>query len=569
MSDLKPHEDLMSSGLLTDYQECIGNAMFVSHQWLAFNHPDPNSEQLKVLQAALGNIRSRKSQIHIPVLTELYFGRLPTPTAEDFAGPSVFIWYDYFSCPQGMDGDAKISRQQAIDSIVSYISRCKYFVVLCPALMHVDQQRVLGQHSWAERGWCRTERLARELAARRDGAAIVIESGVHQYLMIDARKYLDAPGAGHFTLESDRPRVARALLQMVWKKLLCLLEQGDWHNYRFLLNTQSTCCFKGLDVMPLEGLIPGFSLHRDPFSDPAACVVEWFLHENGFRKVSERDRAGWTPLCYAAISGNAYLVESLLKCRASCNERITKKKTELAIKKNMPVLSLATHFHCNEIVKILLSAKVNVNATDHHNSIALHWACHSNNVESVRILCAAGSDRRIKMMPGIDCFTTAVGSGAEDVVEELLTHLPKFNLQYRLHHALIFYSVSTSIITTLLRADADVNERLRIETPTWRLMYGALSIQHRVSPSMLTSLAYHHHLSTPLMLSVLNGCFGASRLLLQARADVTLRNSRGKTAADLAKQVQAPESIIALIEHWHCPAVSSEHTLQDEDFVSI
>ena len=32
--------------------------------------------------------------------------------------------------------------------------RCKYFVILCPALTHADLHQELGQETWAERGWC-------------------------------------------------------------------------------------------------------------------------------------------------------------------------------------------------------------------------------------------------------------------------------------------------------------------------------------------------------------------------------------------------------------------------------
>ena len=205
----------------------------------------------------------------------------------------------------------------------------------------------------------------------------MIESGSRQYLMIDARKYLDAPGSGEFTHEEDRRRIANVLVQMVWKKLRYLLDQGDWHGYRFLLNTQPPCIFQDLAVAPVEGLIPGFALQTDPFIDPSACTVEWFLHENGFQRIDERDKSGWTPLCYAAMSGSAHLVESLLKQRANCNERLTKQKPEFAISKGVPVLSLAALFHSNEVIRVLLAAKADVNARDSRKTIPLHLVCSS------------------------------------------------------------------------------------------------------------------------------------------------------------------------------------------------
>jgi len=548
LKEVQPHEALLSAGKLTEFEEDLGAAMFVSHQWLASDHPDPNAEQMKVLQDALENIRSGRSNIHIPIVTEMLFGRVSKPSSKDFTGTSLYIWYDYFSCPQDMHGEAPLHRRQAINSIVSYISQCKYFVILCPALTHADLHQELGQETWAERGWCRTERLARELAERKDGATIVIESASQLYLMLDARRYLDAPGDGQFTVEQDRLQIARVLVQMVWRKLLYLLDQGDWHGYRFLLNTQATCIFKGLDVAPLEGLMPGFVPRSDPFVDRTAYHVEWFLHENGFRSISERDKAGWTPLCYAAMTGNASLVESMLEKRADCTETITKQKPELSMSKGMPVLSLATLFHSNQVVKVLLAARAKVNARDSRHSIPLHWACHSDNLEAARILLDAGADLRMTQLLGFDAFACAAGSGAVKVTRELLRIDPEVSLRYRLHGALIFFSSSTEIVATLLEAKADVDEQLQIANSIWRTMFMALSLRHRISPSLLTKLAHHHKRATPLMLSILCGGFGASRLLLQAGADVNIRNSRGKTAADLAREVEAPPAVVAQLE---------------------
>ncbi|CAE7687741.1 unnamed protein product, partial [Symbiodinium sp. CCMP2456] len=211
--------------------------MFVSHQWFSNDHPDPSGHQFKVLQGALRNIMSGQSRVSLPVTAELFYGRLKTPEASDFKSGRLFVWYDYFSCPQGASD---------LDNIVTYVSRCEYFVILC---------------------------------------------------------------AGLFTLETDRARVGRVLVQMVWKKLQYYLEQGDLHNFRYLLSTQDICCLSGLGFLPLEGLMPGFVSQADPFAYPEAFAVERFLHDTGFKAVSERDPAGWTPMCYAVLSGKQFLVE--------------------------------------------------------------------------------------------------------------------------------------------------------------------------------------------------------------------------------------------------------------------
>ena len=154
--------------------------------------------------------------------------------------------------------------------------------------------------------------MARELAVRDDGFVVIVESETQQHVMSSLHRHLDSPGAGLFTLETDRARVGRVLVQMVWKKLQCHLEQGDMHNFRYLLSTQDICCLSGLGFLPLEGLMPGFVSQADPFTYPEAFAVERFLHDTGFKAVSERDSAGWTPMCYAVLSGKQFLVEVAL-----------------------------------------------------------------------------------------------------------------------------------------------------------------------------------------------------------------------------------------------------------------
>lgn len=50
------------------------------------------------------------------------------------------------------------------------------------------------------------------------------------------------------------------------------------------------------------------------------------------------------------------------------------------------------------------------------------------------------------------------------------------------------------------------------------------------------------------MFSVLNGYFGAAFLLLRSGADIQVRNGRQKTAADFARQVQAPQALLEILE---------------------
>eukprot|EP00439_Symbiodinium_sp_Y106_P012605 s7795_g1.t2 len=506
---------MMEAGMLTEFLETLGRALFVSHEWLGNHHPDLRHSS----EIALWSRQFGASHVDLPIVTEMYYGRHSCPTAADFKSKPLFIWYDYMCVPQGSGPDAIGHRQHAIDSIPSFVARCEYFVILCPALQHHDQGRMLSQSSWAQRGWCRTERLARDLAARDDGFMIVIESPVHQSLVFEVNRSMEAPGLGKFTYEADRQKVGRVIIQLVWNKLHHYLARGDLHKYRFLLNQQAAC----LNIDPIDGLAPGFRSEADPFTDPEAVLLEWFMHQNGFKSYTQYDNAGWSPLCFAAMSGNAALVQSLLDKRASPNDSTQKPKKELVFGKNLSVLSIAAAYKSNQVLKTLISARANVNARDSHDGTALHWANISNNPEGVGILCQAGADPTIRCFPGLTPFETACGCSSVEA-----------------------YPGSTETVKFLIHARADVDERFQISAtePTWWLLMKGASIKHRVSPSKLTALAYHRRGATPLMFSILSGYFEAATVLLAAGAVFTQQNSRRRTALDMAHDTLAPAMLM-------------------------
>ena len=188
------HEDLKEAGKLCEFDESLGNAMFVSHQWVAHHHPDPKMEQLAVLQQALQNLLAGRSHVHLPPTLEMFFGRLKCPSAADFTAKPLFLWYDYFSCPQSTCANATSNRQLAIDCIPSYVARCYFFVILCPFVESAPGQ-TLNYSTWEARGWCRLEYMARCLA-REDGGIITIKSPHHQMLGANLNGVLKAHSAG-------------------------------------------------------------------------------------------------------------------------------------------------------------------------------------------------------------------------------------------------------------------------------------------------------------------------------------------------------------------------------------
>ena len=50
------HEALKEEGLVVQFDESMGKAIFVSHQWLSKEHPDPSMTHLGCVPLALGGL---------------------------------------------------------------------------------------------------------------------------------------------------------------------------------------------------------------------------------------------------------------------------------------------------------------------------------------------------------------------------------------------------------------------------------------------------------------------------------------------------------------------------------
>eukprot|EP00438_Fugacium_kawagutii_P024121 Skav222757 [mRNA] locus=scaffold600:111323:113131:+ [translate_table: standard] len=525
MTKLQKHEELIDSGALCQFEENMGRAMFVSHQWICRYHPDPSFRQLETLQTALKGLLAGSTHVSLPPAMEIWVGRLRCPTASDFRAEALHLWYDYFSCPQGMSFHAARNRELAIGCIPSYVARSFFFVILCPAVQHTDGH-TLSESTWARRGWCRLERMARELA-RDDGFIITIQTASHPTLAWNMNEVIQAPGNGEFSFEEDRARVGQVILRMVWNKLQNLVATGDVHGYRFLLNLHHLH-FEGVPGLDrILGLVPGFETDIDPVDHPGQFLIARFLHDNLFKRISDRDSAGWSPLCFAVVKGDAALVKAMLDSRADPNDKLPRKKNDLP--KGTPVLTLATVYQNNEVVKVLLAGRANVNARCVYRATALVGAASSDNAAAVRILCEAKADVLLKAFPDSSPFRVACSQGSVKAMKEILINFPAVSLRFCLHCALVFFGDGDTV-SALIDASANIDEQLRIPMSrfNWWGLLKALHARHYISPSSLTYLAYHHYGATPLMLSILSGKLEATAILLQAGANMNIQNDRGK-----------------------------------------
>ena len=160
MGEIEPHEELKARGILVEFDKSMGNAAFVSHQWVGHAHPDPEFKQMRVLQAALRHIMSDLTRIPLDVVTEMILPRSSGLPTSKLVEKELFIWYDYFSCPQMERADqtpkgCRSELSKAIESIPAYVASSSFFFVLVPVIASDNLQKVFSPSSWARRGWCR------------------------------------------------------------------------------------------------------------------------------------------------------------------------------------------------------------------------------------------------------------------------------------------------------------------------------------------------------------------------------------------------------------------------------
>jgi len=163
--------------------------VFVSHQWLGFEEPDPKNDHYTATVEAC----------------ELLCAQ------ENLDPSSLLIWLDYMSIPQ----KNAHTQQLAIDSLGIYASCCRYFIIIAPEVVHADSLVECSPETYSRRGWCRLEQWAR-LTAGREGMFLF---GGDRTLQLLTSSEMDRwfhesvhVFEGDFTVPSDKDRISDTVL---------------------------------------------------------------------------------------------------------------------------------------------------------------------------------------------------------------------------------------------------------------------------------------------------------------------------------------------------------------------
>ena len=501
---------------------------------------------MSILQNALRHLMTSSGFVPLDQITESLVLRAKPLSMRVFQSSPLFIWYDYFSCPQLEIRDVRAigisdgsQQDDCINSIAAYVETCRFFLALCPVIDSPTEDKVFSARTWSCRGWCRMERAARELSMH--DTWILVQSSASIELVGTAMSFPSASvGEGEFTVAADRDKLAPLVQQLLKRKLLLCLQKRELPAYRRLLNLQAVH-MRGLAAEPIRDLVPGCPASA---VNSHSAAAESFLHQNMLTTVSGADNAGWRPLHYAALDGSVDVVEGLLRLRANPNQRTSKDVPQLGLPFWMSPLDLAVFYKHNEAAQLLLAARARMEGGV---GPASTWASSGNNAVGARLLCSAGSSPLARNLFGPNALDCAAAYGSMEALEELLKHCQPTSLDVSralISCALSGRGASAEIVQRLidLRADVDFQYNLHRDwTLLGRMLLGAQALKHRFGTKTVGSTrAYHASKSTPVMWALMSAQYEGAAALLAAGARLDICNCRGWRAEDFVKGLSIP-----------------------------
>jgi len=475
------HQQLLSEGRLRHWQPgscCI----FVSHQWLATDHPDPCGHQLHILQEALRNLITGVATVENDPAREIFLKGQDKLVKDELAAISEgYIWLDWFGVPQltvrveGTNDDPQVASKayRAVQSIPAYVEACRYFWVLAPHLEHSERRVACDYNSWRSRGWCRAELWCRVLSTRAT-AIIVVRSTVLMEFMPAQEWFQARAWEGEFTVEHDRAVVQGILTKALDAKMHSLRRQGEAGiiRYRWFASMQTYLEHSGKTAAwNQESFLNNLGFRLEPAAKGSTSPPPSKRSSAHFCSLSRRLEVrvnSFSPVLCAALAGDGKLVSKLAELSTDVNQRLHVSVVELGLREGMTPLMVTNY--CNpsvEALAALIDARAELNAT-HLGTTALGFSLR--NASAVDLLLARRADLELRSSFRNTTPLMTVLFRADvvelDVVKLLLHRLADVNpplkgLGLSPLHILAVFGDRPDIAELLLNHRADINAQAR------------------------------------------------------------------------------------------------------------
>jgi len=232
----------------------------------------------------------------------------------------------------------------------------------------------------------------------------------------------------------------------------------------------------------------------------AACVGDLARVKNFVEQgtdVNAKDKLGWSPLFWAASTGQTDVAEFLITKGANVN---------VETNNNSRPLHRVAQVGGRKLAELLISKGAEVNAKTKNGNTPLHNAASAGHREVIELLIAKGANVNVRSSRDRTPLHDAARRGHGDVAEALLVKDANIYAKDRLDQTALHLAASMGqkdMVALLIAKGADLNSR-------------------------------DVNGQTPLHLSVRQGRRDTAELLITKGADVNAKNKWGRTPLDIA-----------------------------------
>ncbi|XP_076680771.1 uncharacterized protein LOC143375485 [Andrena cerasifolii] len=271
--------------------------------------------------------------------------------------------------------------------------------------------------------------------------------------------------------------------------------------------------------------------------------------------LNSRDKAGNTPIFYAAKNGDLEMVRLLLTNKAN-------------VKDSPQVLNTAVQQNRRDIVEVLLQHGADVNASTKYGVTALHYTVLNKNGtlsrsfpdnddtkgEIARLLLSRGANVNAQTQNGIMTLHAATRKGFVRVVDALLEYDADVNCAYENEKMPLYYSAEKGqkvITKMLLDKGANVNAK---QEDGRTALHIAIQRGHKRVVQLLLKYGSRvdsvtKNRATPLHSAARNGYVDIVKVLLKLGADIDFKDNCGETALHVASHAGKVEVVTILLDH--------------------
>lgn len=136
---IESYKEFKSRGEILEHKHVPPDStiVYVSHEWVGTDHPDPEGNQMYHLLLMLERLQTREvSRVDMEWFHTLVYMQQYTTEAQDWSqilDPcTTFVWYDGICVPRD-------KKEDAFRSIPYYIQMCDFTIILAPGCTHFDR----------------------------------------------------------------------------------------------------------------------------------------------------------------------------------------------------------------------------------------------------------------------------------------------------------------------------------------------------------------------------------------------------------------------------------------------